>query len=185
MVWLDDLWFTITFLSVFTWVQVTCSVIIYRIHGNIVHEVIEASFKFAYSTNKILSTQVLIRYGSCWRICTRIKCPHLNVNRWERQGVWLQKISPRLVWLGVYICEPCTTVKYWIEKPSVVYCKKVGSPERGDKALDISQISLVFWSQETPHVVYCTKINKTSLVFKYEWLRVVMIIWKFFQMKQW
>lgn len=90
----------------------------------------------------------------------------MNVNRWERQGVWLQKIPPRPVWLGVYICEPCTTVKYWIEKPSVVYCKKVGSQERADKALDISQISLVFWSQETPHVVYCTKINKTSLVFK-------------------
>lgn len=44
-------------LSVFTWVQVTCFVIIYKIiEGDIVHEVIEASSKFAYSTNKILST---------------------------------------------------------------------------------------------------------------------------------
>lgn len=57
MVWLDDLWFTITSSSVFTWVQVTCFVIIYRIiEGDIVREVIEASSKFAYSTNKILST---------------------------------------------------------------------------------------------------------------------------------
>lgn len=56
LVWLDDLWFTITSSSVFTWVQVTCFVIIYRIHGDIVREVIEASSKFAYSTNKILST---------------------------------------------------------------------------------------------------------------------------------
>lgn len=50
-------WFMIYYyLSVFTWVQVTCFVIIYRIHGDIVREVIEASSKFAYSTNKILST---------------------------------------------------------------------------------------------------------------------------------
>lgn len=50
-------WFMIYYhLSVFTWVQVTCFVIIYRIiEGDIVREVIEASSKFAYSTNKILS----------------------------------------------------------------------------------------------------------------------------------
>lgn len=50
--------------------------------------------------------------------------PALNVHIWMSTGergkvVWLQKIPPRPVWLGVYICEPCTTVKYWIEKPSV------------------------------------------------------------------
>lgn len=51
-------WFMIYYhLSVFTWVQVTCFVIIYRIiEGDIVREVIEASSKFAYSTNKILCT---------------------------------------------------------------------------------------------------------------------------------
>lgn len=42
-------------LTVFTWVQVTCFVIIYRIiEGDIVREVIEASSKFAYSTKRFL-----------------------------------------------------------------------------------------------------------------------------------
>lgn len=30
------------------------------------------------------------------------------------------------LYIGVYICEFCIIVKYWIEKLFVVYCKKVG-----------------------------------------------------------